>query len=222
MVKEVKIQFLQNSHIEYTVSLDTKLQSAIYEKASSLIDKGSTVMDLGCGDCSFIEKLIKEKNVNPVGIEISSEGVVKCLSKGITVFQSDIDKGLEDYKDNQFDYITSISTLQMLYNPELVINEMLRVGKRVVVSFPNYGFWKNRVNMLLGRTPVYRGTSWFSTPNIHNVTINDFIGFCDNNNIFIERVFYFTPKGKALNEVSLKNIVSSDALFQISKKEENG
>ena len=220
-MREVKIQFLQNSHIEYTISIDSKLQESIYNVASSLIEPHSSIMDLGCGDCTFIEKLINEKNVNPVGIEISSEGVIKCLSKGITVFQSDIDKGLEDYKDNQFDYITSISTLQMLYNPDLVIEEMVRVGKNVIISFPNYGYWRNRIRFLKGSTPVYRGTSWFSTPNIHNVTVRDFICFCKKHNINIDRKFYFTPTGKKLPGFYDHNLIASDVLFQISKKDKS-
>ena len=218
MVRQVKVQFLQHSHVEYSISIDTRLQSKIYELAESLIEPHSSVLDLGCGDGTFLKRLEERKNAKGVGVEISHEGVVKCLAKGLTVFQGDVDEGLKDYGDNAFDYVTLLSTIQMLFHPDLVLFEMIRVGKKAIVSFPNYGYWKNRLRLLRGLTPVYRGTSWYSTPNIHNLTIKDFLRFCRENNIKVGKFFLLSPHGKLLKTPFNGNLVASDAIFELWKE----
>ena len=217
MVRQVKVQFLQHSYVEYSITVNVELQKRIYELVESLIRPGSTVLDLGCGDGTFLKRLEDNKNVKGVGVEISNEGVIKCLAKGLTVFQGDIDEGLKDYEDGAFDYVTLLSTIQMLYHPDLVLFEMLRVGKKAVVSFPNYGYWKNRVKLLAGYTPAYRGTSWYSTPNIHNLTIKDFVWFCRENDIKIGKQFYLTPTGRLIKTPFRGNLLASDAIFEIWK-----
>ncbi len=217
MVRQVKVQFLQHSYVEYNITINVELQNRIYELVESLIEEGASVLDLGCGDGTFLKRLEDRKHVKGVGVEISNEGVIKCLSKGLTVFQGDIDEGLKDYEDNAFDYVTLLSTIQMLYHPDLVLFEMLRVGKKAIVSFPNYGYWKNRVKLLMGYTPAYRGTSWYSTPNIHNLTIKDFMNFCKENDIKIGRSFYLAHGGSLVKTPFNGNLIASDAIFEIWK-----
>ena len=221
MVRQVKVKFLQHSYVEYSYTVSVELQNKIYDLAESLVTHGSSVLDLGCGDGAFLKKLEKEKEVRGVGVEISNDGVVKCLAKGLTVFQGDVDEGLMDYDDDTFDYVTLLSTIQMLYHPDLVILEMLRVGKKAIISFPNYGYIKNRFVFLAGRAPAYRGTSWYSTPNIHNLTIKDFYRFCRENEITIGETFFLSPEGKIIKTLFNGNLFASDAIFEIWKNEKN-
>lgn len=147
-----------------------------YEYISALVEPGSTVIDLGCGNGSLLQKLIRENSVTGCGLELAESGVQVCVSKGLNVKQGAIDCPLE-YSDNQFDYAICNVTIQMVMAPEVLLKEMQRISKRQIVSFPNFGFYKNRIDMLLkGRMPkqMIFGYKWYSTGHVHQLSIKDF------------------------------------------------
>ncbi|NOR52063.1 MAG: methionine biosynthesis protein MetW [Gammaproteobacteria bacterium] len=142
----------------------------------------SRVLDLGCGDGALLNSLQQHQNVDGYGLEIDPENIVACVKKGVNVIQSDLDDGLSDYfADNSFDYVVMTQTLQAMNYPNRLLNEMLRVGKEVIVTFPNFGHWKSRLQIAIGgHMPVSRSlpNEWFNTPNIHLCTLNDFETLC--------------------------------------------
>jgi methionine biosynthesis protein MetW len=161
-----------------------------YNVIINLVKENSKVLDLGCGDGELLSRLKKEKNCSVRGVEISSEGVSACLKKGLAVYQGDLNEGLIDYRNKSFDYVILSYTLQELLRPVHVINEILRIGKKVIVSYPNFGNWKIRAYLLLkGRMPKSKilPFEWYDTPNIHLITIKDFRIFCEGQNINIEK-----------------------------------
>ncbi len=152
-----------------------------YEDIVDLVEPESRVLDLGCGDGELLDKLIRDKKVRGRGVEIEEEMIRACVSKGLSVFQGNLDEGLKDYGTASYDYVILNQTLQVVHNPVLLMREMLRVGRRVIVSFPNFAYWRNRLQLLfLGRMPV-TGTlpyEWYNTPNIHLCTRRDFLTLC--------------------------------------------
>jgi len=147
----------------------------------NLIPKGARVLDLGCGDGSLLASLIKDKQVSGVGIDNFPEGINACLEKGLSVFQLDLNKGLSSLKDQSFDYVVLNMTLQSIYDPLLLLKEMVRVGKKAIVGFPNFGHWKLVLQMLVTRRMPKNKTlpyEWYNTPNIRLVTIKDFRMLC--------------------------------------------
>ena len=144
------------------------------------VSTGAKVLDLGCGDGSLLEKLVRQRGVTGRGIEISEEGVRSCIAKGLTVMQGDIDKGLRDYPDNSFDYVVLNQTLQAVKKPDVVLSEILRVGKKGIVGFPNFAYWKMRFYLFVyGRMPKteFLPYEWYDTPNIRVITLKDFRKF---------------------------------------------
>ncbi len=178
-----------------------------------LIPAESKVLDLGCGDGSLLLQL-KEKTVRGQGIEIKSELVEECIKKGITVIQQDIDHGLSGYSDDTFDFVILNKTLQATHKPLLVMQEGLRVGKRVLVSFPNFGYIVVRGQLFFGgKMPKSRDLpyEWYDTPNIHLVTISDFERFCTKNHFKIhKKIFYNEQK---VQTALWPNLFSPYALF---------
>jgi methionine biosynthesis protein MetW len=163
-----------------------------------LIPAGTKVLDLGCGDGSLLVKLVRQKAVTGRGIEISEEGVRSCIAKGLTVMQGDIDKGLRDYPDNSFDYVVLNQTLQAVKFPDVVLSEILRVGKKGIVGFPNFAYWKMRFYLFTyGRMPKteFLPFEWYDTPNIHFCSIVDFREYCAKNGVRIEKTVYLSPTG---------------------------
>ena len=161
----------------------------------SLVEAGSKVLDLGCGDGSLLKLLVDRKQVIGRGVEISDEGVRQCVEKGLTVHQGDLDEGLSDYPDDCFDYVILSQTLQAVHKPELVLREMLRVGRTGIVSFPNFGYWRIRWQLLVGgRMPKtdYLPFEWYDTPNIHLLTIKDFHRYCAERGLSIRHAWYLT------------------------------
>lgn len=188
-----------------------------------LIRDQSSVLDLGCGTGDLLKYLRDHKNVDPRGVEISEEGIKECIRNGIPVFQSDLDKGLKDYNKNRFDYVILSQTLQQVRKPLLVIKEMLRVGKKGIVSIPNFGFWKIRLNLLFtGRMPKSKQLpyEWYDTPNIHLATIRDFYDLCERNNIEIEKSVFLssTMSQKGVLANISPNIFASLGIFLIREK----
>ncbi|MBW6467629.1 MAG: methionine biosynthesis protein MetW [Coriobacteriia bacterium] len=157
---------------------------------TEMIPHGSRVLDLGCGDGSLMAHLRDEKGCTVRGIDLSPEDIASALGRGLSVVQADLDAGLTGYADGSFDYVVLSQTLQVVRRPAFVLGEMLRVGQRGVVTFPNFGHWRVRGYLALrGRMPVSRSIpfSWYDTPNIHHTTVTDFRDFVAANGGAIER-----------------------------------
>jgi len=183
---------------------------------------GTRVLDLGCGDGALLEKLVRRKGVTGRGIEISEPGVRDCIAKGLTVMQGDIDKGLRDYPDDSFDYVILNQTLQAAKKPDVVLSEMLRVGKQGIVGFPNFAYWKMRLYLLLlGRMPKteFLPYEWYDTPNIHFCSILDFTEYCARNGVAIGKVVYLSAHrgGRVLQGVR-PNLFAENAVFLLSRR----
>ena len=195
---------------------------ANYNHIVPLIENGAKVLDLGCGDGTLLRKLIDEKNVHGKGIEINQENVIQSLHKGLSVIQGDIDEGLEDFADNEMDYVILNQTLQSTQKPDFVIKEMLRVGKNAVVSFPNFAYWRIRFYLLFkGKMPKSKMLpfEWYDTPNIHLLTVRDFFDYCEKRNIKISNSI-LTRRGKIVNSRFRKtfaDIFAEEVIFVIHK-----
>ena len=187
------------------------------------IENGTRVLDVGCGDGVLIEYLKKEKNIDVRGLEISKDKVQKCISKGLTVIEGNAEIDLKQFPDNSFDYVVLSQTLQAFINPELVIKELLRVGKRAIVTIPNFGFWKIRLHLLIkGTMPVTKTLpdEWHNTPNLHMCTIKDFVEFSNKINFKIFKSIAMNKKKTSLiNNKNLfkKNLFSELGIFLIEK-----
>jgi len=147
------------------------------------VNSNTKVLDLGCGDGELLNYLKKEKNITGYGIEKDPDKWLKSLKKGINVLQVDIEAGLPEFEDNSFDVVILSKTIQSMHNTEETIDEMLRVGKEVIVTFPNFGYWKDRIQSIKGVMPKSKELpySWFNTPNVHLCTIKDFDDLCKVN-----------------------------------------
>ncbi|RUY93173.1 methionine biosynthesis protein MetW, partial [Mesorhizobium sp. M7A.F.Ca.CA.003.01.2.1] len=160
------------------------------EVVANLIPPQSRVLDVGSGDGSLLELLQDTKQVDGRGLELSQRGVNECVARGLSVIQGDADKDLEFYPDKGFDFVVLSQTLQATRNPKLVLDELLRIGNRAIVSFPNFGHWRVRLSLFLnGRMPVTKDLpySWYDTPNIHFCTIRDFVNLCDELGATVEK-----------------------------------
>jgi len=161
-----------------------------YELIESLIEPGSNVLDIGCGDGELLARLWRDKNIRAEGIELQEDLVVHCVRRGLSVIQYDVERGLAGYADKSFDYVILSQTVQTLKNPQKVLEELLRVGRRVIVSFPNFAYWRSRAQLFFkGTAPVTRQLPfrWHNSPNIHFSSLKDFDNFCRELNVRIER-----------------------------------
>ena len=190
---------------------------------ADLVEKNSRVLDVGCGDGELISFILNEISKDIRGIEISKTNVQKCISKGLTVIEGDAEKDLFQFPNSSFDFVILSQTLQAFLNPEKVLDELLRVGKKAIVTIPNFGNWRVRLNLLFkGTMPITETLphKWYNTPNLHMCTIKDFYNFCDNKNInFIkslalnnERVLNITR-----NNLGVRNLYSDLGIFLIEK-----
>ena len=181
-----------------------------YKIISDIIENNTRVLDVGCNDGTLMEFLKKNNNVDIRGIEISKEKVQICISKGLTVIEGNAELDLKQFPDHSFDYVVLGQTLQAFINPEIVIEELLRVGKKAIVTIPNFGHWKVRLNLLVqGTMPVTKTlpNDWYNTPNIHMCTIKDFFKFSKAINFKIFKSF-------ALMNKNISTIKSSNLLFK--------
>ena len=190
----------------------------------SLIDYNSKILDIGCGEGGLVLQLQKNKRADTRGLEIDGNLVRNAISQGISVVQGDAEKDLYQYFDQSFDYIILSQTLQAMYNPKKVLDELLRIGSKAIVSFPNFGHWRVRTQLLFkGRMPVTKELpyAWYDTPNIHFFTLKDFQEMCRMANIYIERSIGLTSKGKQF-EITINNLTSNlitnEAIFLLSRK----
>ena len=190
---------------------------------SDLILKNSRVLDVGCGDGELMSFLYKNITKDVRGIEISKQNVQKCISKGLIVIEGDAEKDLIQFPDSSFDIVILSQTLQAFLNPEKVLNELLRVGKKAIVTIPNFGHWRVRLNLLFkGTMPVTKSLphQWHNTPNLHMCTIKDFSNFCDNKKIkFIKSLALNGEKLLNISKANLgkRNLFSEIGIFLIEK-----
>jgi methionine biosynthesis protein MetW len=163
------------------------IQRADFAAIAGWVRMESSVLDLGCGDGSLLRYLRDSRRVTGYGVEIDDGSVLACVKNGISVIQSDLDRGLAEFRDSSFDYVVLSQTLQSVRNSERIIREMLRVGRQGIVTFPNFGYWRNRLQVAVGRMPVSENLpyQWFDTPNIHLCTIEDFERFCEERGVKI-------------------------------------
>ena len=194
-----------------------------YKIIADIITENTRVLDVGCDDGSLMEFLKKNKNLNIIGIEISKEKVQTCISKGLTVIEGDAEFDLKQFPDKSFDYVVLWQTLQAFINPEIVIKELLRVGNKAIVTIPNFGHWKVRLNLLFqGTMPVTKTlpNEWYNTPNIHMCTIKDFFKFSETINFKIfKSIALMNRNVSTINKsnLSIKNLFCELGVFLIEK-----
>ena len=193
-----------------------------YSIITELVENGAKVLDLGCGDGELLKRLFEQKGIKGSGIEINQESVIKALEKGLSIIQGDIDEGLKQFPDKSYDYVILNQTLQSTYNPVYVLEEMLRVGKKCVVSFPNFAYWKVRFDLLFnGRMPKSSilPFEWYNTPNIHLLTIKDFYALADEMSIKIENAIFMNKARvkKSIKYTHYENFFAEEVIFVITK-----
>ena len=192
---------------------------------ANMIERKTKVLDVGCGDGDFLQYLKNKKDVDGRGIEISQNGVKNCLAKGLSVIQGNAEIDLLDFPEKSFDYVILSQTLQEMQRPKDMLEKLLRVGKRVFVSLPNFGYWKVRVKLLIGgKMPVTKRLShtWYDTPNIHFCTLKDFVNLCDKMEIEIERAIGITDnksKTVSVHFHKFSNLLAEQCVFLIRDKE---
>ena len=187
---------------------------------ADLIPAETKVLDLGCGDGELLDYLIREKKVQGRGIELSEAGVLNCVRRGLSVRQGNLEEGLADYPDDSFDYVILSQTLPFIDDPATILKEMLRIGQRAIVSFPNWGYWRTRLQMLFtGRIPQAPEIQqpWYDTPRWQALTIKDFTNFCDKIEIHIQKELYL-PGPQQIQNRPFKNLLANTAIFTL----ENG
>lgn len=196
---------------------------------ADLVAAGSKVLDIGCGNGELLTWLAKEKSVDGRGLELSQTGVNASIANGLSVVQGDADIDLQYYPDKAYDYVILSQTLQTTKDPKVVLANLVRIGKHVIVAVPNFGYWKNRAYLgFLGRMPVTRTLSyqWYDTPNIHFCTISDFVELCDLMNIEIEKRVYVDNRGVPSyfqGKGAFANLFGQEGIFmlRISQSAEN-
>ena len=188
-----------------------------YAIIGEIVDPGAKVLDLGCGEGELLQWLAENKGVDARGVEISGPKVQRAIARGVSVFQCDIDDGLADYPDATFDYVILSQTLQETRQPRHVLREMLRVGRRAIVAFPNFGHWRVRTSMLVsGRAPRTRlfPYEWYDSPNIHFLTVHDFEDLAASERLLVERRYFLSGRRKV---TLLPNLFAEVAVYLVSR-----
>ena len=192
------------------------MQRPDFAAIANWVKPGARILDLGCGDGSLLRYLGEQRGGIGYGVEIDDEGILACTRNGVNVIQGDLELGLSGFADGSFDYVILSQTLQAVRSSERIIGEMLRVGRQGIVTFPNFGYWRNRLHVMLGNMPVsdnlpYR---WFDTPNIHLCTITDFEDFCRSHGVrILERIVMRNGSAVSL----LPNLLGSLAVYRFER-----
>ncbi|MHA1523529.1 MAG: methionine biosynthesis protein MetW [Alphaproteobacteria bacterium] len=190
---------------------------------AEMITPGSRVLDVGCGDGELLDLLATLRQVDGRGVEISHEGVNKCVARGLAVIQGDANTILADYPPGAFDYVILSQAIQALHQPRQALEQLLRIGKRAVVSFPNFGHWRVRAFLaVMGRMPMTASLpdTWYDTPNIHFCTIRDFVELCSALDLTVERAVALDANGNEMalgKNLLLANLVGEQAVFVLSR-----
>lgn len=188
-----------------------------HEVIEQIITPGARVLDLGCGNGELLERLIRQKGVRGQGIEIDPEKVYECVGRSVSVFQADLDKGLPGWPDNSFDFVILEETLQTVHQPVKVLSEMIRVGKRGIVSFPNFGYWQVRLELGLGgKMPIIESLPypWYETPNIHLCSLEDFMAWAGEARVTIIES-HVLSQGKVRLGREDDNLFAEEVLFVV-------
>ena len=194
-----------------------------FQIISELIENNTRVLDVGCGDGTLMKNLKNEKNIDTRGLEISKDNVQICISKGLSIIEGNAEKDLHQFPNLSFDYVVLSQTLQAFYNPEKVIEDLLRVASKAIVTIPNFGYWKVRMHLLLkGTMPVTKNlpNDWYNTPNLHMCTIKDFYNFCSKKKIEIYKSIAINGEiTSTINRgnMNIKNFSSELGIFLINK-----
>ena len=192
-----------------------------FKVIADLLPNNTRVLDVGCGDGSLMNLLVKEKNIEVRGLELEKQNVQECIYKGLPVIQGNAETELYQFPNQSFDYVVLSQTLQAFYSPDKVLRELLRIGKSVIVSIPNFGYWKVRTSLLFfGKMPMTKTlpNSWYNTPNLHMCTIKDLFNYCDEQNIKIKKVIGVNEDKISLikkNNLEIKNLFSKLGIFLI-------
>lgn len=184
------------------------------------IKPGSRVLDLGCGAGELLAFLQSQHNVTGYGIEIEQRNIVAAIKNNVNVIQADLDQGLTGFDDNSFDYVVMMQTLQAIHNPDKILMEMLRVGHEGIITFPNFGYWKNRLQVIAGHMPVTSclPDHWYNSPNIHLCTLSDFEYLCQERNFHIleRNIVDRKHRARPFNRL-LPNLLGEIALYRFEK-----
>ncbi len=200
-------------------NLDMKIEFKII---AELLPSNSRVLDIGCGDGTLMEYLSREKNIDVRGLELNENNVKICISKGLSVIEGNAETELHQYPEKSFDYVILSQTLQAFYDPETVLEHLLRIGKSAIVSIPNFGYWKVRTSLLFfGKMPLTKSLpfKWFDTPNLHMCTIKDFYELCATKKINMKKIIGVNnSKTSSIkkNNLESKNLFSEVGIFLIS------
>ena len=192
-----------------------------FKVIADLLPNNTRVLDVGCGDGALMDFLVKEKNIEVRGLELNQDNVQECIYKGLPVIQGNAETELYQFPKQSFDYVVLSQTLQAFYQPDKVLRELLRIGKSVVVSIPNFGYWKVRTSLLLfGKMPITKTlpNTWFNTPNLHMCTIKDLFNYCESQNIAIKKVIGVNEDKISLikkSNLEMKNLFSKLGVFLI-------
>ena len=192
-----------------------------FKVIAELLPNDTRVLDVGCGDGSLMNLLKVSKNIEVRGLELDQDNVQKCIKKGLPVIQGNAETELHQFPNQSFDFVVLSQTLQAFYDPEKVLKELLRIGKSVIVSIPNFGYWKVRINLLLfGEMPVTKTlpNTWYNTPNLHMCTIKDLFNFCYEKKIKINKVIGVNNNKTSLikrGNLEIKNLFSKLGIFLI-------
>ncbi len=191
-----------------------------HQAIQTWIQPKSRVLDLGCGDGTLLRQLSDELNIHGYGIEINQENILRCVEISVNVIEQNLDEGLSNFDDHSFDTVIMSQTIQTMQNPDKVLNEMLRVGRQGIVTFPNFAHWRARWHLMSkGRMPVseYLPYEWYNTPNIHFCTVRDFEILCRDMEINILDRAVLGPRGKSSLAESFPNYFAMTAVYHLSK-----